>query len=50
MKEMVGTTVKRYINYRLCKPTICYSKRRVMCAFTNVQVFVFAIVGVSVFK
>jgi len=50
MKELVGTTLKRYINYRLCMPTICYSKRIVMGGFTNVQVFVFAIVGVSVFK
>jgi len=50
MKEMVGTRVKRDINYRLYMPTICYSKGSVMGGFTNVHVLVFAIVGVAVFK
>jgi hypothetical protein len=50
MKEMVGKTVKRDFNYLLCMPTICYGKCGVTGGFTNVQVFVFATAGVSVFR
>lgn len=47
---MVGKTVKRDVNYLLCMPTIRYSKCSVTGGFTNVQVFVFAVARISVFK
>lgn len=50
MKEMVGKTVRRDVSYLLCMPTICYSKFSVTGGFANVQVFVFAIAGASIFK